>query len=199
MWLEIKELAVRYEGAEVVKGVSMHLEPGEIVTLIGSNGAGKSTILRALSGLKAPASGEIWFDGVRVDGRKPQSIVKMGIVQVPQDRGLFPYMTVAENLKIGAYLRKDRKATAKDLEEILKHFPRLRGTSPAAGVHAQRRRAADAGDSHSRDVQAARAPTGRAVDGAVTAHGRRDRQDHAGDQRDGHRRPRSWSRTRGWR
>jgi branched-chain amino acid transport system ATP-binding protein len=126
MWLEIKELAVRYEGAEVVKGVSMHLEPGEIVTLIGSIGAGKSTILRALSGLKAPARGEIWFDGVRIDGRKPQGIVKMGIVQVPQDRGLFPYMTVAENLKIGAYLRKDRRATAKDLEEILKHFPRLR-------------------------------------------------------------------------
>ena len=90
MWLEISDLAVRYEGAEVVKGVSMHLEPGEIVTLIGSNGAGKSTILRTISGLKAPARGEIWFDGDRVDGQKPQTIVKMGIVQVPQDRGLFP-------------------------------------------------------------------------------------------------------------
>jgi branched-chain amino acid transport system ATP-binding protein len=110
----------------VVKGVSMHLEPGEIVTLIGSNGAGKSTILRALSGLKAAARGEIWFDGIRIDGQKPQAIVKMGIIQVPQDRGLFPYMTVAENLKVGAYLRKDRRATAQDLEEILKHFPRLR-------------------------------------------------------------------------
>ncbi len=126
MWLELKDLAVRYEGAEVVKGVSLHLEPGEIVTLIGSNGAGKSTILRAISGLKAPARGEIWFDGARVDGEKPQSIVKRGIIQVPQDRGLFPYMSVAENLKIGAYLRKDRKETAKDLEEILVHFPRLR-------------------------------------------------------------------------
>jgi branched-chain amino acid transport system ATP-binding protein len=126
MWLELKDLAVRYEGAEVVKGVSLHLEPGEIVTLIGSNGAGKSTILRAISGLKAPARGEIWFDGARVDGEKPQSIVKKGIIQVPQDRGLFPYMSVAENLKIGAYLRKDRKETAKDLEEILMHFPRLR-------------------------------------------------------------------------
>ena len=126
MWLEIKDLAVRYEGAEVVKGVSMYLEPGEIVTLIGRNGAGKSTVLRALSGLKAPARGEIRFDDHRVDGQKPQAIVKMGIVQVPQDRGLFPYMTVAENLRVGAYLRKDRKATAKDLEEILKHFPRLK-------------------------------------------------------------------------
>jgi branched-chain amino acid transport system ATP-binding protein len=126
MWLELKDLAVRYEGAEVVKGISLHLEPGEIVTLIGSNGAGKSTILRAISGLKAPARGEIWFDGARLDGQKPQSIVKMGIVQVPQDRGLFPYMSVAENLKIGAYLRKDRKETARDLEEILGHFPRLK-------------------------------------------------------------------------
>jgi branched-chain amino acid transport system ATP-binding protein len=126
MWLEIKDLAVRYEGAEVVKGVSMHLEQGEIITLIGRNGAGKSTILRAISGLKSPARGEIWFEGRRVDGQKPQGIVKMGIVQVPQGRGLFPYMSVAENLKIGAYLRKDRNATKKDLEEILNHFPRLR-------------------------------------------------------------------------
>ena len=126
MWLEIRDLAVRYEGAEVVKGVSMHLDPGEIVTLIGSNGAGKSTILRTISGLKAPARGEILFDGSRIDNQKPQAIVRMGVVQVPQDRGLFPYMSVAENLKVGAYLRKDRKATAKDLEEILAHFPRLR-------------------------------------------------------------------------
>jgi branched-chain amino acid transport system ATP-binding protein len=126
MWFEVKDLAVRYEGAEVVKGVSLYLEPGEIVTLIGRNGAGKSTILRAISGLKNPARGEIRFDGKRVDGQKPQAIVKMGIVQVPQGRGLFPYMSVAENLRIGAYLRKDRNATKKDLEEILEHFPRLR-------------------------------------------------------------------------
>lgn len=125
MWFEIRDLAVRYEGAEVVKGVSMHLEPGEIVTLIGRNGAGKSTILRTISGLKAPARGEIWFDGSRIDGQRPQTIVKMGIVQVPQDRGLFPYMSVAENLKVGAYLRRDRRAQAKDLAEILGHFPRL--------------------------------------------------------------------------
>jgi branched-chain amino acid transport system ATP-binding protein len=126
MWFEVKDLAVRYEGAEVVKGVSLHLEAGEIVTLIGRNGAGKSTILRAISGLKNIVRGEIWFEGQRVDGQKPQAIVKLGIVQVPQGRGLFPYMSVAENLKIGAYLRKDRAATRKDLEEILEHFPRLR-------------------------------------------------------------------------
>jgi branched-chain amino acid transport system ATP-binding protein len=126
MFFEIKDLKVRYEGAEVVKGVSLYLEQGEIVTLIGSNGAGKTTILRAISGLKAPSDGEIWFDENRVDGRNPQSIVKMGIVQVPQGRGLFPYMSVAENLRVGAFLRKDKKAIAKDLAEILVHFPRLK-------------------------------------------------------------------------
>ena len=125
MLFEIKDLRIRYEGAEVVQGVSLRLDEGEIVTLIGSNGAGKTTILRAISGLKAPASGEIWFDGNRIDGRSPQSIVKLGIAQVPQGRGLFPYMSVAENLKLGAFLRRDKRAVAKDLEEILVHFPRL--------------------------------------------------------------------------
>ena len=126
MFFEVKDLRVRYEGAEVVQGVSLQLEQGEIVTLIGSNGAGKTTILRAISGLKAPTSGEIWFDGARIDGRSPQSIVKMGIVQVPQGRGLFPYMSVAENLKLGAFLRKDERLSQKDLDEILLHFPRLK-------------------------------------------------------------------------
>jgi branched-chain amino acid transport system ATP-binding protein len=126
MLFEIKDLRVRYEGAEVVKGISLHLGEGEIVTLIGSNGAGKTTVMRAISGLKAPAGGEIWFDGVRIDGRNPQSVAKMGIVQVPQGRGLFPYMSVSEHLKLGAYLRKDKKAVAKDLEEVLAHFPRLK-------------------------------------------------------------------------
>ncbi|MCE5255200.1 MAG: ABC transporter ATP-binding protein [Actinomycetia bacterium] len=126
MFFEIKNLRVRYEGAEVVKGVSLHLEEGEIVTLIGSNGAGKTTILRAVSGLKAPSAGEIWFEGTRVDGRNAQSIVKLGIVQVPQGRGLFPYMSVAENLKLGAFLRKDRRAVQKDLADVLVHFPRLK-------------------------------------------------------------------------
>jgi branched-chain amino acid transport system ATP-binding protein len=126
MFFETKDLTVRYAGAEVVHGVSISIEQGGIVTLIGSNGAGKTTILRAISGLKAPASGEIWFEGARIDGRSPQSIVKLGIVQVPQGRGLFPYMTVAENLKLGAFLRKDKKAIAKDLETVLLHFPRLK-------------------------------------------------------------------------
>ena len=125
MLFEIKDLKVRYEGAEVVKGISLHLEEGEIVTLIGSNGAGKTTTLRTISGLKAPYTGEIWFQGTRIDSESPQDIVKMGIIQVPQGRGLFPYMSVSENLKLGAFLRKDKDAVHKDLAGLLEHFPRL--------------------------------------------------------------------------
>ena len=125
MLFEIKDLKVRYEGAEVVKGISLHLEEGEIVTLIGSNGAGKTTTLRTISGLKAPYTGEIWFQGTRIDSESPQDIVKMGIIQVPQGRGLFPYMSVSENLKLGAFLRKDKDAVLKDLAGLLEHFPRL--------------------------------------------------------------------------
>ncbi len=129
MLFEIKDLKVRYEGAEVVKGISLNLEAGEIVTLIGSNGAGKTTTLRTISGLKEHFSGEIWFEGKRIDKRLPQDIVKMGITQVPQGRGLFPYMSVAENLKLGAYLRKDKDAVLKDLAGVLEHFPRLKERS----------------------------------------------------------------------
>ncbi len=109
MFFEVKDLVVTYDGAEVVHGVSLELDKGGIATLIGSNGAGKTTILRAISGLKAPARGEVWFEGQRIDGRSPQSIVKLGIAQVPQGRGLFPYMSVAENLRLGAFLRRDQE------------------------------------------------------------------------------------------
>lgn len=125
MLFEIKDLKVRYEGAEVIKGISLNLESGEIVTLIGSNGAGKTTALRTISGLKAPFAGEIWFDGKRIDSYLPQDIVKMGITQVPQGRGLFPYMSVSENLRLGAFLRKDKDKIKKDLTDVLEHFPRL--------------------------------------------------------------------------
>ena len=109
MWFEIKDLTSATRGPRPSKASRMHLDQGEIVTLIGSNGAGKTTILRAISGLKRPRRGEIWFDGKRVDGRSRTAIVKLGIVQVPQGRGLFPYMSVAENLRVGAYLRKDQR------------------------------------------------------------------------------------------
>jgi branched-chain amino acid transport system ATP-binding protein len=125
MLFEIKELRVNYKGAEVLNGISLQMEKGEIVTLIGSNGAGKTTILRAISGLKRPASGEIWFKGRSIDKMSPQDIFKMGISHVPQGRWPFPYMSVFENIKLGAYHRKDKKEIERDLEELFKQFPVL--------------------------------------------------------------------------
>ncbi len=129
MFFEVKDVHVHYGQAEVLKGVSLVVEEGEAATLIGSNGAGKTTALRAISGLKRLSSGEVWFDGSRIDGLSPQDIVKRGIVQVPQGRGLFPFMTVSENLRLGAYLRRDKSRIGEDLATILDHFPRLRERS----------------------------------------------------------------------
>ncbi len=129
MLFEIKDLRIHYEGAEALKGISLEVEEGEIVTLIGSNGAGKTTTLRAISGLKSPTSGEIWFEGRRIDQMSPQDVVKIGIIHVPQGRELFPYMSVLENLKLGAFLRRDRGKIKKDLENLLEYFPRLKERS----------------------------------------------------------------------
>lgn len=126
MLLKIKNLWVHYGGAEVLKGISCEVEEGTVVAFIGSNGAGKTTTLRTISGLKAPTAGEIWFDGKRIDGDLPQNIIKQGIGHVPEGRALFPYMTVSENLRLGAFLRKDREQIISDLEEIATHFPVLK-------------------------------------------------------------------------
>jgi branched-chain amino acid transport system ATP-binding protein len=125
MLLEIKDLKVHYEGAEVLKGISCSIEEGTIVTFLGSNGAGKSTTIRAICGLKAIDSGEIWFDGERIDGSPPQKIVRRGIGHVLEGRALFPYMTVLENLKVGGFLLKDRKQVDRNLKEMFSHFPIL--------------------------------------------------------------------------
>lgn len=125
MLLELKEIKVHYDGLEAVKGVSMNVAEGEIVAVLGANGAGKSTILRAIVGLKAPTSGEIWFKGERIDRVAAQSIIRKGIALVPEGRKLFPYMSVHENLQIGAYARKD-KDIDKDIDEMYEHFPILR-------------------------------------------------------------------------
>jgi branched-chain amino acid transport system ATP-binding protein len=125
MLFEIKGLRVSYKGAEVVRGISLNIEKGEVVTLIGSNGAGKTSTLRAISGLTPPAAGEIWFKGRNIARMPPQDIVKMGISHVPQGRFPFPYMSVLENLRIGAYRRKDKKQAEKDLNDLLERFPVL--------------------------------------------------------------------------
>ena len=105
--LEIKDLRVSYGGIEALKGISFHVEEGQIVTLIGANGAGKSTTLRAISGLAPVKSGAILYDGQAINGLNPQKIVSMGVGMVPEGRRVFPNLTVLENLKIGAYLRRD--------------------------------------------------------------------------------------------
>ncbi len=126
MLFEITGLKVNYGGAEILKGISLKVEQGEVVTLIGSNGAGKTTTLRTVSGLKRPETGEIRFGGMRIDGLPSQDIVRRGIIHVPQGRGLFPYMSVAENLKLGAFLRSDDDAVNAEMAEVLDRFPRLK-------------------------------------------------------------------------
>ena len=129
--LEIKDLQVRYGGIEAVKGISLEVPEGEIVTLIGANGAGKSSTLRTIAGLVKPAAGNIYFKGEDITGMDANEIVKRGITLVPEGRRIFPDMTVLENLKIGAYLRKDDLTD--DLNWVFDLFPRLKERSWQAG------------------------------------------------------------------
>lgn len=124
--LEIKNVRVFYGKVQAVKGISMAVPEGFIVTLIGANGAGKSTTLRTISGLKSPSTGEIHFKGKKIAGLPPKEIVRLGIAHCPEGRRVFPFMTVLENLKSGAYLRKDKSVVEKDLGEVFERFPRLR-------------------------------------------------------------------------
>jgi branched-chain amino acid transport system ATP-binding protein len=125
MLLEIKDLWVHYGRAEAVRGVSMEVPEGSIVTLIGSNGAGKSTILRSVSGLKRPSSGEIWYDGKRIDGLASHEIVRRGIAHVPEGRQLFYSLSVGQNLEMGGFLLKKRSEYKKNLAAMVTHFPKL--------------------------------------------------------------------------
>lgn len=123
--LSLKDIVVYYGGVQALKGISLEIEEGAITGLIGSNGAGKTTTLRAISGLIPIASGEIWFGGRRIDGRSPERIVSLGIVQVPEGKRLFLEMTVLDNLLAGAYLRKDKDRLGTDLKRIYDYFPVL--------------------------------------------------------------------------
>ncbi|MFQ5792104.1 MAG: ABC transporter ATP-binding protein [Acidobacteriota bacterium] len=124
--LNIKNISVYYHKVAAIKDLSIEVNEGDIVTLIGANGAGKSTTLRAISGLNRPSSGEIWLDGHRIDRLPVEKIKKAGIAQVPEGRRLFPYMSVQENLNMGAYLRKDANGIKRDLESVFAHFPILK-------------------------------------------------------------------------
>jgi branched-chain amino acid transport system ATP-binding protein len=123
--LEVTDIHTYYGNIEALKGVSLTVEEGECVTLIGSNGAGKSTTLRSISGLTPPRQGSIRFDGREISRRAPQDIVRLGISQSPEARRCFSRMTVAENLDMGAYLRRDNDV-ASDLKRVYDLFPRLK-------------------------------------------------------------------------
>lgn len=136
--LEVKDLHVAYGSLEAVKGVSFHVDPHEMVTILGSNGAGKTTTLRTLTGLTRPSAGEIWFDGKNLASVPPYSLPELGIVLVPEGRQLFPEHSVLENLQLGAYhrLRKGEWAAfQQDLSLIFELFPRVRERlTQAAGL-----------------------------------------------------------------
>jgi branched-chain amino acid transport system ATP-binding protein len=125
--LQIEDLQVNYGGIEAVRGISFDVNAGEIVTLIGANGAGKSSTLRSISGLVKPGSGRIVFEDEEITGKDPTQIVSKGIMMVPEGRRIFPNLTVLENLKIGAYLRKDELDA--DIERVYGYFPRLKERS----------------------------------------------------------------------
>lgn len=126
MMLEVRDLEVFYGAIQALRGVSFNVEQGEIVTLIGANGAGKSTTLRTVSGLIRPKKGEILFKGTDITRTPAHKIVSMGISHVPEGRKIIPELTVLENLMIGAYTRKDKKEIEESMEMVFASFPRLK-------------------------------------------------------------------------
>jgi len=126
MLLKINNLSVRYGKAEVIKELSLEVAEKEIVTIIGANGAGKSTVLRAISGLKPPAAGDIWFRGSKISGLRAHEIVRLGISHVPEGRRILAPLSVAENLEIGAYLIKNKREAQAGFQNIFDHFPILK-------------------------------------------------------------------------
>ncbi len=126
MLLSVNDIHVHYNKVAALKGISLNVEDGDFVTLIGSNGAGKSTTLRTISGLEHPTSGEIIFDGQRIDKKSPDRILKLGIAQVPEGRRVFKDLSVEENLRLGAFTRADKTQIESDLETVFGHFPRLK-------------------------------------------------------------------------
>jgi branched-chain amino acid transport system ATP-binding protein len=124
--LELRDVHTYYGNIHALKGISLTIEPGEIVTLIGSNGAGKSTTLKTISGLLRPREGEIWFEGERLDGTAAHAVVAKGISQSPEGRRIFPRMTVRENLEMGAFQRQSGPETSADFERVYGLFPRLK-------------------------------------------------------------------------
>jgi len=131
--LKVKEIQLQYRNTPALKGVSLDVAPGEVVTLLGANGAGKSSLLRAISGLTVPSAGVIEFLGARINGFPTHKIVSMGISHVPEGRHLYPQMTVKENLEMGAFNCRDRGELNRRFEEVFLHFPVLKKRSKQLG------------------------------------------------------------------
>lgn len=124
--LEIKDMSLNYGAVEALRGISLHIERGEIVSMLGANGAGKTSTLRAVSGLEKISAGSIAFDGVSLAGKKPHTIVQQGIAHAPEGRRIFAQMSVLENLLIGAHLRDDAEANEATLQKVFDYFPVLK-------------------------------------------------------------------------
>ncbi len=131
--LELKEIKTYYGNIQALKGVSLKIEEGEIITLIGANGAGKTTTLMSISGIVPPRQGAIFYRGKSISHLSPNEIVSLGISHVPEGRRIFPYLTVLENLDMGAYLRKDKDGIKKDLDYVFELFPILAERRNQAG------------------------------------------------------------------
>ena len=126
MYFEARNISVRYDKVMALRDVSIQLEQGRVVSLIGANGAGKTTTLRAITGLKKPSQGEVWFEGERIDQLPAAKIVARGIAMVPEGRHVYPFMSVKDNLLMGAYLRSDQAGIRADLDKIFTRFPRVK-------------------------------------------------------------------------
>ena len=131
--LKLSGVHTYYGNIEALKGIDLEVRQGEIIALLGANGAGKTTTLASISGLVPPKRGQVLFDGRDIMGRSPEAIVEMGLIQVPEGRRIFPDLTVLENLKMGAYLRRDRKGISEDLEYVTSLFPILAKRSGQSG------------------------------------------------------------------
>jgi branched-chain amino acid transport system ATP-binding protein len=124
--LDLRSISAAYDRVRALQDVSLHVDKGEVIALIGANGAGKSTILRAITGLIRPVAGEIHLESERIDGLRPDQIVRRNVAMVPEGRRIYPLMTVKENLLMGAYKRSDKAGILQDLERLFVRFPRLK-------------------------------------------------------------------------
>jgi branched-chain amino acid transport system ATP-binding protein len=125
--LELKSVSISYGAVKAVHSASLGIDKGQLVALLGANGAGKTTIINSISGVVPVSTGEIVFLGQRINGLPPARVASMGIIQVPEGRRVFPYLTVEENLMMGAYLQKEKQTISKNLERVMSYFPALKG------------------------------------------------------------------------